>query len=159
MPVQLSESIPDINIAVIGAEGVGKSTFVQKALDLPSLVSSQAMQSTISLDGNDYLVRLLELPIDDVDIDDDDNTVAWPDTIDSKIMPKIDGALTLYDVQDRGSLEDIPQMLSECLCFRAMSTIDDAISCSMRSPLIPLKELLTGICKQMRSTSLAYPHC
>ncbi|KAK5736918.1 hypothetical protein LTR17_007062 [Elasticomyces elasticus] len=108
---EVSEPLPEINIAVIGAEGVGKSTFVQKALDLPHLPSSQAAERRIPLDGNVYLVRLLELPIDDVDIDDDDN-VAWPDTIADKMMPRVDGAIALYDVQDRDTFDDIPQVLN-----------------------------------------------
>ena len=112
---------------MIGAEGVGKSTFVQKALELPFLPSSQAAERRISIDGSDYLIRLLQLPIDDIDIDDDDNTVSWPETIEDKIMPKIHGALTLYDVKDETSLESVPEMLSECCRLRAMSTIEDAI--------------------------------
>lgn len=109
---QVAEPLPEINIAVIGAEGVGKSTFVQKALDLPSASPSQAAERKIPLDGSVYLVRLLELPIDDVDIDDDD-TVSWPDAIEDKIMPKVDGAIALYDIQDKGSFEDIPEVLSK----------------------------------------------
>ena len=78
----------------------------------------------MAIDGNDYLVRLLELPIDDVDIDDDDNTVSWPETIENKMMPRIDGALTLYDIKDKSTLEGIPELLSECQCC----TIEDHIS-------------------------------
>ncbi|KAK0840030.1 hypothetical protein LTR03_010822, partial [Friedmanniomyces endolithicus] len=84
---EVSEPLPEVNIAVIGAGGVGKSTFVQKALDLPTLPPSQAAERKIPIDGNVYLVRLLELPIDDVDIDEDD-IVTWPDTIADKVMPR-----------------------------------------------------------------------
>ncbi len=65
----------------------------------------------LSIKGEDYIVRLLELPIEDVDIDEDDNTVSWPETIEDKMMPRIDGALTLYDVKDQASLEHVPGML------------------------------------------------
>ncbi|KAK3681546.1 hypothetical protein LTR37_020854 [Vermiconidia calcicola] len=109
---EVSEPLPDINIAVLGAEGVGKSTFVQQALDFAHPPTSQAATRRISLKGTEYLVRLLELPIDDVDIDDDDHTVSWPETIEDKIMPRIDGALTLYNIKDEQSLEHIPQMLN-----------------------------------------------
>lgn len=109
----MSEPLQQINIAVIGAEGVGKSTFVQKALDLPHLPPSQVVERKIPIDGTVYLVRLLELPMDDVDIDDDDK-VSWPDTIEHNVMPSVDGALTLYDVNDKDSLEHVPEMLSEC---------------------------------------------
>jgi len=110
----LSEPLTEINIAVIGGEGVGKSTFVQKALDLPHPPPSPAAERKIPIDGSVYLVRLLEMPIDDVDVDDDD-TICFPDTIEDKVMPRIDGALTLYDVQDENSLESVPAIISECL--------------------------------------------
>lgn len=87
---------------------------MQKALGLTSPPSTQAAERRISIEGTDYLVRMLELPVDEVDIDNDDLTVSWPETIEDKVMPKIDGALTLYDVKDQGSLESIPEMLSEC---------------------------------------------
>ncbi|KAK5175027.1 uncharacterized protein LTR77_000163 [Saxophila tyrrhenica] len=108
---EISEPVPDINIAILGAEGVGKSTFMQKALDLDDLPGSQAAERKLSIKGEEYIVRLLELSIDDVDIDEDDNTVSWPETIEDKMMPRIDGALTLYDVKDQGSLEYVPEML------------------------------------------------
>nr|POE96471.1 ras guanine nucleotide exchange factor k [Quercus suber] len=101
-----------INIAVVGAQGVGKSTFVQRALTLPALPNSHTAEGKVPVEGSTYLVRLLELPIEDVDIDDEDDTVSWPDTIESKIMPEIDGALFLYDVGDQDSLRHIPNMLS-----------------------------------------------
>ncbi|KAK0981364.1 hypothetical protein LTR91_011945 [Friedmanniomyces endolithicus] len=108
---EVSEPLPEVNIAVIGAGGVGKSTFVQKALDLPTLSPSQAAERKIPIDGNVYLVRLLELPIDDVDIDDDD-IVTWPDTIADKVMPRVDGAIALYNVQDKDTFDDIPEVLN-----------------------------------------------
>lgn len=109
---QVSEPLPEINIAVIGAEGVGKSTFVKKAFDLAYPPHSSAAERQIPVDGSAYLVRLLELPIDDVDVDDDD-TVVWPDTIEDRVMPRIDGAIALYDVQDKGSFDDVPEVLSK----------------------------------------------
>lgn len=122
--VKLSEPIPEINIAVLGAEGVGKSTLVQRALDLPGLPHSQATQRKITTDGREYLLRMLEVTNDDVDVDDEDDTIMWPETIDSKIMPKIDGALLLYSIKDRSSLEDVPEMLSEC---HLLGTNDHAV--------------------------------
>ena len=100
-------------MAVIGADGVGKSTFMERALSLTLEPDSQALERKIGIEGNDYLLRLLEISIDDVDIDEDDDTVSWPETIQNKIMPRIDGVITLYDVRDRGSLENVPDMLSE----------------------------------------------
>lgn len=131
-PLQASEPLPDINIAVIGAERVGKSSFTQNALDLPFRSDSRAIERKIEIESNDYLLRMLEISIDDVDIDDDD-TVSWPETIEDKFMPRIDGVLTLYDVKDQSSLENVPEMLSECHCSQAMSTIEEAVSISTRA--------------------------
>ncbi|KAI6805872.1 ras GEF, partial [Hortaea werneckii] len=108
---EVAQPLTEINIAVIGAEGVGKSTFVQRALDLPHLPKSPAAERKLPVDDGEYLVRLLELPIDDVYVDDDD-TVGWPDTIGDKMLPRIDGAITLYDVQDKDSFADIPEVLT-----------------------------------------------
>lgn len=101
-----------MNIAVIGGDGVGKSTFVQRALDLPFPSPTKAADRKIPYDGTLYRIRLLEISIDDVDIDDDD-TVSWPDSVADRMMPHIDGVLTLYDVADRGSIEDVPEMLGK----------------------------------------------
>ncbi|EMC95338.1 hypothetical protein BAUCODRAFT_578020 [Baudoinia panamericana UAMH 10762] len=109
---EVSEPLTEINIAVIGAGGVGKSTFLQRALDLPALPPSNAVERKIPLDGSEYLVRLLELPIDEVEVDNDDDTVGWPETIEDRRMPRIHGAIAMYDVQDRDSFRDIPDILN-----------------------------------------------
>jgi GTPase SAR1 family protein len=113
--LQTPENLADINVVVLGAEGVGKSTFVQKALDVPYPVATRAAERKISVKGSDYFVRLLEVSIDDADWDDDDETVVWPETIDDKMMPRIDGALVLYDIIDASSLEKVREMLSKCM--------------------------------------------
>lgn len=106
--------MPEMNIAVIGGDGVGKSTFVQGALDLPYPSPTKAADRKIPYDGTLYRIRLLEISIDDVDIDEDD-TVSWPDSVADRMMPHIDGVLTLYNVADRDSLEDVPDTLGESL--------------------------------------------
>ncbi|KAK8217181.1 hypothetical protein M8818_001433 [Zalaria obscura] len=99
----------EINIVVLGAPGVGKSTFIQLALDLPTPASLGARK--IPLNGSSCLVRLLELPFDEVDIDEDD-IISWPDRIEQRKMPRVDGAMTLYDVSDRKSFEQVPEVLT-----------------------------------------------
>ena len=86
---------------------------MQKALDIPYPTATRAAERKISVKGGDYIVRLLETGIDDVDWDDEDETVNWPETIDDKMMPRIDGALVLYNIKDGSSLENVPEMLSE----------------------------------------------
>ena len=96
---------------------------MQKALDVPHSAASRAAERKISVKGSDYIVRLLEISIDDVDWDDDDGTVGWPETIDDKMLPRIDGALVLYDIVDARSLEKVPEMLSKCMSQARLSAV------------------------------------
>lgn len=110
---QTPGSLSDINVVVIGAGQVGKSTFVEKALDVTFPSTTRAAERKIHVKGSDYFVRLLEVAIEDVDWDEDDETVIWPETIDDKMMPRVDGALLLYDITDKNSLENVPETLSK----------------------------------------------
>ncbi len=74
---------------------------------------SRVVERKVDINGTDYLMRLLEVPLDDVDIDDEDDTVSWPETIEDKIMPDIDAAVTLYSVKDKDSLKYVPETLSK----------------------------------------------
>ncbi|EGP91997.1 uncharacterized protein MYCGRDRAFT_20652, partial [Zymoseptoria tritici IPO323] len=123
-------TLPELNVAVIGAANVGKSTFMQHALALPSIPSSQAAEGELPIHGTTYLVRLLKLPIDELDIDDDD-TISWPDTIEDKMMPRIDGAVALYDVQDKASIEELPEVLN-AISKASVPTI--LLSCKCDTP-------------------------
>lgn len=92
---------------------MGKSTFVQKALDLPYPPPSARVERRLTWDSVVYLVRFLEIPIEDVDIDEDDDTISWPETIERRMTPRVHGALTLYDVKDKSSLDHVPEVLSK----------------------------------------------
>lgn len=106
-------AMQDINIGVLGAHKVGKSTFVQKAFDLPLPSTSPISTKRIPLNGTIYSVRLVELQFEDISIGTD-NRIRWPDTVEGTPIPRIDGAFTLYDVMNRDSLAQVPEMLSEC---------------------------------------------
>lgn len=64
------------------------------------------------MEGTPCLVRLLEISIDDVDIEED-GAIIWPDSVLGACLPKVDGVLTLYDVSDKRSFEDVPETLSK----------------------------------------------
>ena len=105
-------SMQEINIAVLGVAGVGKTTFIHKALELRSAPLTSAATRKLTLDGNAYTVRLVEIKLGDLVIDDSEG-LQWPNTIgDDMAMPRVDGTLTLYDVMDEGSLEQVPIVLS-----------------------------------------------
>lgn len=102
----------EINIAVLGSPRVGKSTFVQRAFDLRAPPHTPFTSRKMSIDGNVYVVRLIELTYDDLDLDDE-KRICWPDVLDSLPVPTIDGAFTLYDVMNKESLVQVPETLSK----------------------------------------------
>ncbi|KAK5017057.1 hypothetical protein LTR16_000609 [Cryomyces antarcticus] len=102
----------EINIGVLGAAGVGKTTFIEKAFGLQTSVSSTATGKTIPINGTPYTVRLLEIPFDDIEVEEDAR-ISWPDVVNDEEMPPLDGALALYDVMNKDSLADIPEMLRQ----------------------------------------------
>lgn len=102
----------EVTIAVLGAAGVGKSTFIRCALDLKQPASSPASVKKMSLDGVVYQVRLLEIELDTICITADQQ-VEWPETVIKQPMARVDGALTLYDVMNKESLARVPELISE----------------------------------------------
>ncbi|KAF2839551.1 ras GEF [Patellaria atrata CBS 101060] len=120
-----SATMTDINIGVLGAPGVGKSSFIQRAFDLRTSAPSKISARKLSIEGDVRIVRLVEVPFDDVTIEDDDR-IRWPDAIDDRPMPRIDGALTLYDIMNPESLEHVPPML---MAFHKASLPSVLVSC------------------------------
>lgn len=102
----------EINICVLGASRVGKTTFIMNTLDLRTPPNSAFNTRKMAIDEHVYLVRLVELPFDDIPDLANDDGICWPDTIDDLATPRIDGAYVLYDVTNRESLSPIPEMLS-----------------------------------------------
>ena len=64
----------------------------------------------MSLDGVIYIVRLFELQVDDITIDES-RRVVWPKLVDIPKQPSLDGVLILYDVTDEESVNEIPDIL------------------------------------------------
>jgi GTPase SAR1 family protein len=97
---------------VLGSRRVGKSTFIQRALDVrqdpPNAFSSKKM----SLDGVIYVVRLFETVVGDITISDSNN-ITWPDLINEENPLPVDGVLLLYDVTNGESVLEIPEILCE----------------------------------------------
>lgn len=106
-----SSAMQDINIAVLGARGTGKSVFIRRALNLPNTVTSAICTRKMTIDGGYFVVRFLEMSFNDVHIGDR-NDIKWPETIDNFATPRIDGAVTIYDVTNQESLAKVPEMLN-----------------------------------------------
>ena len=97
----------DINVAVIGSAGVGKSTLIRRALGLQTLPT--AIASSLRM------VSLVELDLESFDIVIPNGRIEWPKQINGHIVPRMDGALVLYDVMNRESIQELPQTLSKLL--------------------------------------------
>jgi hypothetical protein len=102
----------DMNIAVIGAAGSGKTFFMHKALGLPETTLPHQCQRKWTMDGIPYVVRFVELRIDDIHVKPG-NIIEWPKTAHGVAVPRIDGAITVYDVTVKESLAGVPDMMSE----------------------------------------------
>ncbi|KAI9844534.1 MAG: hypothetical protein M1837_005492 [Sclerophora amabilis] len=105
------EGMPEINIVVLGASGVGKSTFVQRALGLRLNLSTRIATRKLSIDGAVYSLRLLEIDAEDLVLDKDQQ-ILWPDEIEGIDFPQIDGALCLYDVLEQRSIKLVIPLLA-----------------------------------------------
>ncbi|KAI9826166.1 MAG: hypothetical protein M1819_007422 [Sarea resinae] len=112
--VENSRPMQEITIAVLGVAGVGKSTFIKEALNLRQLPSSPASVRKMSMDGIIYVVRLVELRLEGLEINGDERS-GWSKYVLSPEGPCIDGALVLYDVTDPKSISPIPEDLSESI--------------------------------------------
>jgi GTPase SAR1 family protein len=108
---QSRSGLADINIAVIGSAGVGKSTLIQRALGLRTLPTSIASSQRMSVDNVPYTVSLIEIELESFDINPE-RRIQWPKQINGHIVPRMDGALLLYDVMNRESIQELPQTLS-----------------------------------------------
>lgn len=101
-----------INIAVIGANGVGKSAFVQRALRLPRPPILNTTSLRQDFEGVPYVVTLIELDLEVFDVDPA-QPVQWPKQISGHTLPPMDGVLMLYDVMNKDSIRDLPQTMGE----------------------------------------------
>lgn len=109
-PTDSESDMSEANVAVVGVSGVGKSTLIQRALSLHHLPSSPLSSRTMSVNCVPYHVRLLELEMDRLDVDDE-RRIRWPSQVDDVEVPHIHGALVLYDAMSQRSLTAIPRIL------------------------------------------------
>ena len=119
--------MPQVNIAILGAPGVGKSIFVRRALGLREPPVGVGSSRKMLIGGVIYLVRLLEfqwhhLQLDDGDNDDPDvPPIRWPTRIDDLQVPPIHGALLVCDRTGASNTAAvIPRILGTCQRARAL---------------------------------------
>jgi GTPase SAR1 family protein len=97
-----------INIAIIGATGVGKSSFVQRVLGRHP--DSNATPLRMVIDNQTYAVVMLELDLEYFDMTTT-QPIQWPKQVNGHIVPRVDGALILYDVTNKDTILELPNTL------------------------------------------------
>ncbi|KOS22585.1 Ras guanine nucleotide exchange factor A [Escovopsis weberi] len=115
------------DIAIIGADGAGKSTFIQRVLGQPRPPMSNASNLRFVIDSTTHMITLLELDIESFEL----NTIQpiqWPKQINGHIVPRVDAALILYDVKDLATLRRVPRLLT-CLTESGLPAMMAASKC------------------------------
>ncbi|KAK3320867.1 ras guanine nucleotide exchange factor domain-containing protein [Cercophora scortea] len=100
-----------INLAVIGADGVGKSSFIQRAMRLPQPPGMNVTALREDIDGTPYLVTLVELDLEAFTLDPG-QSIQWPKQINGHMVPRMDAAMILYDVGNAESIQNIPPTMT-----------------------------------------------
>ncbi|KAH7366833.1 RasGEF domain-containing protein [Plectosphaerella cucumerina] len=105
------DDMDSLNIAVIGATGVGKSAFVQRVLGLSRPPISNASSVRLVVDNTSFGVTLLELDLEYFEVTPS-HPIQWPKQINGHIVPRVDGALIVYDVTKGETMQDLPQTIA-----------------------------------------------
>jgi len=110
---QTKPTMESINIAIIGAEGVGKSAFVQRSRGATRPPNQNITQMRYEVDGVQYYVTLVELDLEGIELDPR-QPIQWPKQISGCMVPRMDGALILYDVTDKETVRELETIMCEC---------------------------------------------
>ncbi|KAL3417775.1 RasGEF domain-containing protein [Phlyctema vagabunda] len=125
-----SAGMAEINIAVIGSSGAGKTTLIQRAFGLRTIPTTIVSSQRMPVDNVLYTVTLVELDLESLNVVSDQR-VQWPKQISGQFIPRIDGAMLLYDVMNRDSIVELPQTLN-ALVSSSLPTI--LVSCKCDNP-------------------------
>lgn len=99
-----------IIIAVIGANGVGKSAFMQRALKLSQPPNHGVNFNWTEADGNQHSVHTFEVDLEAFDLEMNE-PIRWPRQANGQMSPRVDGTMVLYDVTSKESIKLLPQTL------------------------------------------------
>ncbi|KAL4993826.1 ras guanine nucleotide exchange factor domain-containing protein [Aspergillus recurvatus] len=129
--VNPKSSFPHVSIAVVGGDKVGKTTFIQSALEMKHPLTSRSTTKKMSLDGTVYIVRLVEVHVDEISFDGN-GSLRWP-MLGNDSLPNVDGALLLYDANRSTSLPETSKML-ETFVAASIPFVLVATKCDKTSP-------------------------
>ncbi|OJJ47772.1 hypothetical protein ASPZODRAFT_131338 [Penicilliopsis zonata CBS 506.65] len=126
--ISSSPDRPYVTIAVVGGDGVGKTTFIRWALELRTASDSRVNTREIPVDGAVLVVRVLEIASRDVVVDEKRSLIVWPRFGEYSPRPAIDAVIVAHDATrpatlgENGILIDalhrssIPYVLAACKC-------------------------------------------
>ncbi|KAI2944106.1 hypothetical protein CBS63078_108 [Aspergillus niger] len=134
-------SFPHVSIAVVGPDHVGKSTFIETALDMKHPLSSRSTTKKMSLDGTVYLVRLMEIDTLEISIGSN-GEVNWP-LLGNDSPPTVDGVLVLLDMTQPASFPEFTELLDSLTASDIPFTLV-ASKCDIQPPDSPLEPILGG---------------
>lgn len=98
-------------IAVIGANGVGKSSLIQRVLGLSRRPAGHTSTVRMVVDNITHMITLFELDLEHFDLNAS-QPIQWPKQINGHVVPRIDAALIIYDVTEGNSIRFLPQAMS-----------------------------------------------
>jgi hypothetical protein len=112
-----------LTFVVLGNRGVGKTLFVNNALEQQKSSGTPLSSSKVSLGGSLYRIQLVETTFDVADFNSS-RQVLWPKYLNGIPFPAIHGAFCLYDVTDEDSVAQIPQALGT---YNQATTFSDKV--------------------------------
>ncbi|KAL6234123.1 hypothetical protein BDW75DRAFT_231423 [Aspergillus navahoensis] len=129
--VNSKSSFPHVSIAVVGGDKVGKTTFIQSALEMKHPLTLRSTTKKMSLDGTVYIVRLVEINVDEISFDGN-GRLRWP-LLGNDSPPSVDGALLLYDASRPTSHPETSKLL-ETFIVASIPFVLVATKCDKTSP-------------------------
>lgn len=93
------DGIPKVTLVVLGAQGVGKSTFIRNCYE-QQMPDFSFVFKKMQLEGVVYYIRLFEMPLDK-SIRINGSNIEWPASYKGIKKLSVDGAFILYDVTNK----------------------------------------------------------
>ncbi|KAI9371511.1 ras guanine nucleotide exchange factor domain-containing protein [Aspergillus egyptiacus] len=134
-------NFPHVSIAVVGGDKVGKTTFIQSALEMKHPLSSRSTTKKMSLDGTVYVVRLLEVHANEISLGSN-GRLTWP-RLGNESTSTVDGALVLHDSTRPAAHSDTLRLL-DTLVAASVPFVLVATKSDIRSPDGPLETTIAS---------------
>ncbi|KAL4928566.1 putative Ras guanyl-nucleotide exchange factor RasGEF [Aspergillus undulatus] len=129
-------SFPHVSIAVVGGDKVGKTTFIQSALEMKHPLSSRSTTKKMSLDGSVYVVRLVKVQTDEIPLDSN-GKLRWPQ-LGNDSPSTVEGALLLHDATRPTARLETMKMI-DAFAAASIPFVLVATKCDKQSPDEPLE--------------------